>query len=60
MRIYYNVIIILCIAISDKLIYIDGIPYDDLIIDLPGEPGVGFRQFSGYLRASETTYLHYW
>ena len=33
----------------------------DEILDLPGmPPSVGFRQYSGYLKASNARFLHYW
>ena len=28
---------------------VDGYPADDLVLDLPGQPKVGFRQYAGYV-----------
>lgn len=41
--------------------WVSGAPAEDLITSLPGLAHLpAFKQYSGYLTASETKHFHYW
>ncbi|KAJ4838052.1 Serine carboxypeptidase-like 42, partial [Turnera subulata] len=39
----------LLVAVSNVVVVVDGYPNEDLVVNLPGQPKVAFRQFAGYI-----------
>lgn len=42
-------IVVCCVWLNLVLVDVDGYPVEDLVVRLPGQPKVGFRQYAGYV-----------
>lgn len=37
------------VLLLSAMVFVEGYPAEDLVVRLPGQPNVGFRQFAGYV-----------